>query len=197
VTLQLDGLAAQAADGTLCLASTDRELGRWAHDGTLSVVGRALQPWVAPPLVLREASPGGAERWLDATGTVAAVGLADVAPGNYRRDDGEVLLSLARPEALAPAPLTDADLVARGGSPWQGGTAGRWPWPLWALLGVALLRLLDWPERRQPSPPGGDMSIDISRRYQTPRLPLLAQLASLAILGRPPSRRLPWCASTP
>src|SRR5262249_6805097 len=46
----LEGLAAGVTDRTLCLASTDGERGRWAHDGTLLVLGRALRAWVAPPL---------------------------------------------------------------------------------------------------------------------------------------------------
>ena len=178
-TLALDGLAARAADGTLCLASTERELGRWAHDGTLALLGRALRPWVAPPLLLHQSPPGGAERWADAAGATAAVGLTDVAPGAYRRADGQVVLSLARPEPLAPEPLTDADLVARGGAPAQQGASPRWPWPLWALLAVALLRLADLPER-----------IDISNRRQRPSQTLRyqsltfgLQLVGLSILA--------------
>ena len=177
--LALDGLAARTADGTLCLASTDRELGRWAHDGTLVLLGRALRPWVTPPLVLRQAPPGGTQRWIDAAGATTAVGLGDVAPGTYRRADGRVVLSLARPEPLAPEPLTDADLVTLGGTPAPESPSHRWPWPLWALLAVALLRLADLPER-----------IDISSGCQTPskalryqRLAAILQALGLLIIA--------------
>ena len=131
------GLVAER-DGTIALAATPSELGRWAHEGRLVPLARAVLALASPaPLRVKSPPPGGKAPWTDGAGLPAGVGVVDVAPGTYLRKSGDVLLDLARPPALPGPALDDAALERLGGTPWKSPSGGpaRATW----LLGLALL----------------------------------------------------------
>ena len=134
---------------TIFAAATEEDLGSWAHSPVLMALARAVLFESGRSLAVSEAAPG-SHRWLSGpSGESAPVGIADVAPGRYERDDRRVQLSIAR-EARPAAPFTDAELAALGGPPSRRAAAScpssRWPV---GLLAMALaLRLADSPRRR-------------------------------------------------
>jgi len=130
----------------LVAAATEEDLGRWAHGPTLVAIARVILLEAGRTVVSDGAPSGGHAPWKGG----APLGLADVAPGRYVREDGRVAVTVSR-EARAPAhPLDDASLAARGGTRIDDLPAPRTPsrWPV-ALLVVALaLRLADTPRGR-------------------------------------------------
>ncbi len=114
----------------LVLAASAEELGNWAHQGSLVPLARALlaaglpgpAPTLAPPA-------GGPLGWRDAAGQRAPVGLLDVQPGEYLREDGRVALHLKRVQVPGPAALDDAQLSRLGGHRLAASAPGRPAWP--------------------------------------------------------------------
>ena len=150
----LGALAALGEEGgrpLATVAASAADLGRFAHEGALLPLCRALLAALLPePIVVRAAPPGGALEWRERAdgagplgarlaGGAAAVGLTDTAPGRYLREDGRVELELTRPK-LAPAPpLSDADLVRLGGAPLGARPRAIEPAALLLWLGFLLL----------------------------------------------------------
>ena len=96
-----------------------------------------------------ESAPG-SHRWVAAPSRdFAPVGILDLAPGRYERDDGRIELSVAR-DARRGAPLSDATLLSLGGRRLEAlpppAASPRWPLVLLAL--ALALRLADLPRRR-------------------------------------------------
>ena len=138
-----------AARGRAILAAaTEEDLGSWAHSSTLSSLAKIVLFESGRSLDVREVVAGSHE-WISASGEKTPVGILDVAPGRYERDDHRVHLDVARTPALSGAP-TDADLAAIGGRRVDALPADAAPsrWPF-ALLAAALaLRLVDLPVLR-------------------------------------------------
>ena len=118
--LPLAALRISAGHRQLALAASAEELGAWAHQGTLVPLSRALLAAGLPgPALLTTAPVGGSLAWLDEAGRRAAVGLLDVAPGAYAREDGRVALRLGRAQLPGGAALEDAELLHLGGQAWH------------------------------------------------------------------------------
>ncbi|MGO9765264.1 MAG: hypothetical protein ACLPM8_06410 [Myxococcaceae bacterium] len=114
----------------LVLAASAEELGAWAHQGNLVPLARALLAAGLPgPATVLAAPAGGPLGWRDAARQRAPVGLLDVHPGEYLREDGRVALHLARSRVPGPATLDDAELSRLGGQPWSAPAPRRLPWP--------------------------------------------------------------------
>lgn len=141
-----------AGRGRVVRASgTADDLGGFAHDGALARLARVAASFaVARPTIVSEPPPADRFFWRRG-GKLFPVGLVDVPPGRYVREDGAVEYAAARKadEAREPAPLDDATLASlgarRGPEVPKGGEAG----VLIPALFVAalLLRLLDRPPR--------------------------------------------------
>ncbi len=136
--LPVAALGVDASRRQLALAATPEELGMWAHQGSVVPLARALLAAGLPgPAAVGAPPVGGPQGWREATGRAAPVGLLDVHPGKYARDDGRVTLQLERASVPGTTALDDAELLHLGGHPWQG------PGPprrdvVSALLGAAL-----------------------------------------------------------
>ncbi|HMK73945.1 MAG TPA: hypothetical protein VK454_11440, partial [Myxococcaceae bacterium] len=126
------------AGNELAVAASPEDLARWAHEGRLLPLARALLAAGLPPAVALGAPAGGALGWSSADGQQAPVGLLDVAPGLYRRSDARAVLPLERTRIPGLDPLDDAALVRLGGRPWTGAGARPPPWAT-LLLGAACL----------------------------------------------------------
>lgn len=131
---------------TILAAASEEDLGRWAHGPTLVALARVIL-LEAGRVALRDEPPvGGLSPWKGG----APLGLADVAPGHYVREDGRAEVTVSREARRSGPPLDDASLAARGGTRIDDLPAPRAPsrWPL-ALLVVALaLRVADAPRGR-------------------------------------------------
>jgi len=137
-----------ARDRTIFAAATEEDLGRWAHSGALTALARVVLFESGRTVHAAEAAAG-SHGWEDSSGQPAPVGITDVAPGRYERDDRRVALSVLREDPGA-VPLTDAELASLGGQRLDAlpapSTSSRWPL---ALLVLALaLRFVDAPGRR-------------------------------------------------
>lgn len=134
---------------TVLAAATPEDLGSWAHSPVLMALARVVLFESGRSRRVSEAVPG-SHRWRSIpSGDIAPVGLVDVAPGRYERDDGRVDFFLAR-DARPATPLSDAELASLGGRRLDAlpAPAPAAAWPL-ALLSAALaLRLVDLPRRR-------------------------------------------------
>ncbi len=119
--LPLAALGVATSARQLALAATPEELGAWAHQGSLLPLARALLAAGLPgPATARIPPVGGPQGWRDSTGHGAPVGLLDVRPGQYAREDGRATLHLERAHVPGTVALDDAELLRLGGHPWQG-----------------------------------------------------------------------------
>ena len=134
---------------TLLLAATEEDLGAWAHSPTLMALARVVLFESGRGVRISRALPG-SHRWMSIPSEeTAPVGLLDVAPGRYERDDGRVELRVPR-EARQAAPLADDVVASRGGQRLDAlpDPPASSRWPLVLLAAALALRLADAPLRR-------------------------------------------------
>lgn len=125
------------------VAATDEDLGRWAHGPVLEAMARIVLFEAGGSLRLDDARPGGSHRWKPD----APLGLADVAPGRYEREDGRVSIAVRREEETTAKVIADGALQARGGVKLDSlpPMTSSIRWPLLLLLAAIALRLGDVP----------------------------------------------------
>jgi hypothetical protein len=133
---------------TLFAAATEEDLGRWAHSGALTALARVVL--FESGRTVRTTEPAaGSHGWQDSSGKPAPVGITDVAPGRYVRDDRRAELFLKREQSGA-IPLTDAELSSLKGRRLDAlpepSTSSRWP--LGLLILALALRFVDAPGKR-------------------------------------------------
>ncbi len=133
----------------LVLAARAEELGNWAHQGSLVPLARALLAAGLPGPVRTLTPPaGGPVGWREVAGQRAPVGLLDVHPGEYLREDGRVALHLRRVQVPGPAALDDAQLARLGGHPVATLPPRRPSWPpLLFALGLGCWAWAVWRTR--------------------------------------------------
>jgi len=181
----------------LAVAATEEDLGRWAHEGDLVPLARALlAAALSPPASASRPPVGGALGWTGVEGRPAPLGLLDVAPGDYRRSDGRVAFHLVRARAPGTDPLDDRALRSLGGRPWTGPSRGEMPWAaalLGAALGAWLLGMLATRQVRRAWVPGLAVAALLALLEAGAALPAERKarwVAALAVPPGPESRRL-------